>query len=73
MRSFAFIVEKTRMYVITSRLYEHSNVVRFEKRTAKTLQHEHKYGNIFMLYDMIKLVNDFPALIGTNYVPVTHY
>ena len=34
------------MYVITSRLCEHSNIVRFEKRAVKTPQHGLRYGNI---------------------------
>ena len=41
------------VYVIASRLCEHSNVVKFEKRSAKTPQHGHRYGNILMLYDTI--------------------
>ena len=41
------------VYVIASRLCEHSNVVKFEKRAAKTPQHGHRYGNIIILYDTI--------------------
>ena len=41
------------VYVIASCLCEHSNVVNFEKRAAKTPQHGHRYGNILMLYDTI--------------------
>ena len=39
---------------IASRLSEHLNQVRFEKRAAKTPQHELSYGNILMLYDITK-------------------
>ena len=41
------------VYVIAARLCEHSNLVRFEKRVAKTLQHGYRYGDIFILYDII--------------------
>ena len=41
------------VYVIASRLCEHSNLVRFEKRAAKTLQHVYRYGDIGTLYDII--------------------
>ena len=51
MRSFAFIVEKSRVYIIASRVCEHSNLVRFEKRAAKALQHGHIYGDIRLLHD----------------------
>ena len=47
------------VYVIESRLCEHSNVVKFEKRAAKTPQHGHRYGNIFMLYDTINTYKCF--------------
>ena len=42
-----------------SRLCEHSNVVKFEKRAAKTPQHGHRYGNIIMLYDTINTYECF--------------
>ena len=41
------------VYVIAARLCEHSNLVMFEKRAAKTLQHGYRYGDILMLYDII--------------------
>ena len=41
------------VYIIAACLCEHSNLVRFEKRVAKTLQHGCRYGDIFMLYDII--------------------
>ena len=41
------------VYVIAARLCEHSNLVMFEKRAAKTLQHRYRYGDICMLYDII--------------------
>ena len=41
------------VYVIAERLCEHSNLVMFEKRAAKTLQHGYRYGDILMLYDII--------------------
>ena len=41
------------VYVIVSRLCKHSNVIKFEKRAAKTPQHGHRYGNILRLYDTI--------------------
>ena len=47
------------VYVIASRLCEHSNLVRFEKRAAKTLQHGHRYGDILILYAIRILMNDF--------------
>ena len=61
MRSFAFIVEN-----ITSDCYSVTpvwtfNVVRFEKRAAKTLQHVHKYDDIVMLYGMINTYKWFPC------------
>ena len=48
------------MYVIASRLCEHSNIVRFKKRAAKTLQHGHTYGDILMLYGTINTHEWFP-------------
>ena len=45
------------VYVIASRLCEHSNVVRFEKLAAKTLQQV--YGDIGMLYDIITTYERF--------------
>ena len=39
------------VYVTASRLCEHSNLVRFEKRAAKASQLGFRYGNILMLYD----------------------
>ena len=51
---FCIYSEKiSRVYVIASRLCEHFNVVKFEKRPSKTLQHGDKYGDIPMLYGMI--------------------
>ena len=41
------------VYVIASCLWEHSNLVRFEKRLAKTPQRVFKYGSILMLCDKI--------------------
>ena len=41
------------VYGMAVRLCEHSNLVRFEKRAAKTLQHGYRYGDIFVLYDVI--------------------
>ena len=41
------------MYVITSRLCEHSNLVKFGKRAAKTPQNGLRYDNIIMLYDIL--------------------
>ena len=41
------------VYIIKSRLCEHSSIVRFEKRAAKTPQHGLRYGNILMLYVII--------------------
>ena len=58
-RSFAFIVGKCLCY--SSRLFEHSNVVKFEKCAAKTLQHGHKYGDILMLWGMINTYERFPC------------
>ena len=77
-RSFAFIVENIMsVYVTASRLCGHWNLVRFEKRAVKTLQHVYKYGDIRMLYDMIEwlkiLVIEFSAIIDTNYIIVTNY
>ena len=40
-------------YVTESRLCEHSNSVRFEKRTVGTPQHGLRYGNILMLNNII--------------------
>ena len=47
------------VYVIASRLCEHLNVVKFEKRAAKTPQHGHRYGNILILYDTINTYECF--------------
>ena len=47
------------VYVIKSRLCEHSNIVRFEKRAAKTPQHGLRYGNILMLYVIINIYEWF--------------
>ena len=42
------------VYVIAARLCEHLNLVKFEKRAAKTLQHGYGCGNnILILYDII--------------------
>ena len=41
------------VYVEAARLCEHSNLVMFKKRAAKTLQHVYRYGDILMLYDII--------------------
>ena len=60
-RSFAFIVENITSVVIVSRLCEHSNVVRFEKCAAKTLQQGHEYGDILTLYAMISTYEWFPC------------
>ena len=43
------------VYLIVSCLCEHSNLVRVEKRAAKTLQHEHRYIDIPPLYDIINI------------------
>ena len=56
--------------LIAPRLCEHSNLVRFEKRAAKTLQHGHRYGDILMLCD---IKTDFSAITDTNYVLVTNH
>ena len=62
------------VYVTASRLCEHSNLVRFEKRAAKTPQHGLRYGNILMFYDIINTFEWFvSAIIDTNVVPVTNY
>ena len=47
-------------------LCEHSNLVRFEKRAAKTLQHVYRYGDIGMLYDIITTYECFSAIIDTR-------
>ena len=41
------------VYVTASRLCEHSNSVRFEKRAVGTPQHGLRYVNILMLHDII--------------------
>ena len=51
----------SRVFVIASRLCEHSNIVRFEKRAAETLQHGHIYGDSLMLYGMINTYQWFPC------------
>ena len=53
------------VYVIAARLCEHSNLVRFEKRAAKTLQHGYRYGDILMLYDIIATYEGFSVMIDT--------
>ena len=50
---FSMLRKISWVYVIASCLREHSNLVRFEKHAAKTLQHVYRYGDIGMLYDMI--------------------
>ena len=69
------------MYAITVRLCEHSNLVRFEKRAAKTLQHGYRYGDILMLYDIITTYEwffcfDWHELCSSNKLldfPSIHY
>ena len=41
------------VYLRAARLCEHSNLVMFEKRAAKTLQHGYRYGDILILSDII--------------------
>ena len=41
------------VYITVPRLCGHWNLVKFEKRAVKTLQHVHRYGDILMFYDMI--------------------
>ena len=50
------------VYVIPSRLYEHSTLVRLEMCAAKALQHGHRYGDILMLYDIISTFELFVLL-----------
>ena len=38
---------------MAARLYQHSNLVMFEKRAAKMLQHGYRYGDILVLYGVI--------------------
>ena len=40
------------VYLTAARLCEHSSLVMFENRSAKTLQHWHRYGDIIMLCDI---------------------
>ena len=47
------------VYVIAARLCEHSNLVRFQKGSAKTLQHRHRYGDTLILCDIKLLLNIF--------------
>ena len=61
------------VYIIATRLCEHSNSVKFEKYAAKTVQHGHRYGDILMSYDMINIYELFSAIIDTNYVLLTNY
>ena len=57
----------SRVYVIASRLCEHSNVVRFQKR--QTLQHGHKYGDILKLYGMINTYEWFTCYNSHHLCP----
>ena len=41
------------VYVIAPRRCEHSTLVRFEKRVAKSLPQGYRYGDSLMLYDII--------------------
>ena len=41
------------VYVTAPCLCEHSNLVRFDKRVAKTPRHGLRFGNILMLYNII--------------------
>ena len=52
------------LYVIASRLCEYSNLIRFEKRAAKPLQHGHRYGDILMLY---KIINTYEWFFCYNW------
>ena len=59
--------------VIATRLCKRSNLVRFEKCVAKTLQHGYRYGDIIMLHDIITTYEwFFSAIIDTNCVLVTN-
>ena len=49
------------VYLITARLCEHSNLVRFEKHAPKTPQHGYRYGDILMLYDNINTYGWFSS------------
>ena len=64
----------SRVYVTASRLCEHSNLVRFDKRASKTPQHGLRYGNILMLCDIVNTYQWFlSAIIDTNVVVITDY
>ena len=60
-RSFAFTLD-------TPRLGEHPNLVRFEKRAVKTLQHEQIYSDVFLFHEMTNTYEWWSAIIDTNYI-----
>ena len=61
------------MYDIPPRLGEHPNLVRFEKRAVKTLQHGQIYGDVFLFHEMTNTDEWWSALIDTNYIFVANY
>ena len=61
------------MYDIPLRLGEHPNLVRFEKRAVKTLQHGQIYGDVFLFHEMTNTYEWWSAIIDTNYIFVANY
>ena len=61
------------MYDIPPRLGEHPNLVRFEKRAVKTLQHGQIYGDVFLFHEMTNTYEWWSAIIDTNYIFVANY
>ena len=55
------------------RLGEHPNLVRFEKRAVKTLQHGQIYGDVFLFHEMTNTYEWWSAIIDTNYIFVANY
>ena len=52
---------------------EHPNLVRFEKRAVKTLQHGQIYGDVFLFHEMTNTNEWWSAIIDTNYIFVANY
>ena len=61
------------MYDIPPGLGEHPNLVRFEKRAVKTLQHGQIYGDVFLFHEMTNTYEWWSAIIDTNYIFVANY
>ena len=72
-RSFAFTMEHILSVWYTATPGWTSNLVRFEKRAVKTLQHGQIYGDVFLFHEMTNTYEWWSAIIDTNHIFVANY